>query len=80
MGAPPGFPSAMTGSRHWTARRGSRGGVSPAADTPRQHARPRVEAIGRSLVAIGGWSRAPARICGRGGAHGRVRRRSREPP
>eukprot|EP00964_Phaeocystis_antarctica_P089499 scaffold57142_cov36-Phaeocystis_antarctica.AAC.1 len=58
----PGFPSAMTGSRHWIARRGSRDGVSPAADTPFDTWRrsvlasgcsfargpPRVEAIGRS--------------------------------
>ena len=26
----------------------------------------------RSLDASGGWNRAPARICGRGGAQGRV--------
>ena len=98
MSPPPGFPSAMTSSRHWTARKGSGDGASPAADTPRQHASstghrpraldtgrrsmqasscscgrgPRADAIGRSLVAAGGWNRAPAAICGRGGEHGRV--------
>ena len=36
--------------------------------------RPRVEVMDRSLDASGGWNRAPARICGRGGAQGRVPR------